>query len=142
MLREHWNAVHAYHQRPDQLVSIRPFSGVRPILDAFLMAAELEGESAGTAIMGARHIRDAPASRLDEEQASLGGPVKRVKKLVETGRASADIRDHMDSGERLNVLGQSDKGLRCVSSGFKCWNPSCDLRMIPHFPPTELAVLR
>ena len=65
-----------------------------------------------------------------------------MKKLMEDARAPAEIRECVDSGKRLNVLRQTDLCLACVGSGIRCWRLFCDLNMLPHFPPTELSVLR
>ena len=48
----------------------------------------------------------------------------------------------MESGRRLSVLRQTDLRLARVCLELKCWGLFCDLNVIPHFPPTELAALR
>ena len=82
MPRGLWDAVHAFRQHSDQWVNIRSFSVACPILDAFSMAAELEGDSAESSIMGSHLPREAQGLILGEEQASLEGATKRMRKLV------------------------------------------------------------
>ena len=67
LLSEHWNAAQAYCQRPAQNVDVRLSSGSPPVLDAFSMAAELQGDSADSSNLGLRHARDAQALSSDEE---------------------------------------------------------------------------
>ena len=76
--------------------------------------------------MGARHLPEAQALSFEEEQALLGCPTKRAKKLAEAARPPAEICDYMDSGRGLNFLEQSDLRLPCVSAGLNCWGVSCD----------------
>ena len=77
------NASHAYHQRPDHSVDIRPCSGARSILDAFSMAAERRRESAQITISEAHRRREAQSLSFDDDQASSRGPTKRMKKLID-----------------------------------------------------------
>ena len=65
-----------------------------------------------------------------------------MKKLIDSGKTPADLREFMESGRRLGVLRQTDLSSACVSSGLKCWGLFRDLNVIPHLPPTELAVPR
>ena len=65
MPRDLRRALHAFHQRSDQSVNIRLFSGARPILDALSVAAELEVETALSSMMGPHHLREAQTLRLD-----------------------------------------------------------------------------
>ena len=123
-------------------MSIRPFAGYRPILDALRVAAELRGASAEGSIIGSHNLRTAQALNLDEKLGDLGGVLKGPEKLVETSRAPAEICEFMDSGRRLKILRQSDRWSACVSSGHKRSGLFRDLNMIPRFPPAELAVLR
>ena len=44
-------------------------------------------------------------------------------------------------GRKLNLLRQTDLSSPRVSLALRCWGPFCDLHMLPHFPPTGLAVL-
>ena len=83
------------------------------------MAAELRGESAGSPNMGLHHLREAQLLSLGDGNASLGSPTRRIRKLVESARAPAEIREGMDSRRRLNILRLSDLSLACVSSGLK-----------------------
>ena len=89
-------------------MTIRLSTGSRPTLDAFLMAATLKGDAAEGSKLELHNAREAQALSLDEEGASLGGLPKRMKKLVGTAWAPAGIRECMDSGRGLNILGQSD----------------------------------
>ena len=111
------DSVRAYHQHPDQSVIIRPSPGARLIFDACSMAAELGGESAEISRKRSRHIREAQASSSGREQAYSGGPTK------STRQSATKIREAMDSGRSLNILGQSDLSFPCFGSCFKCWGP-------------------
>ena len=142
MLRDLWDAVHAYGPRPDSSVNIRPSSGVHPTLDAFSLAEQIRGDSAEESAVGTHHSREARTLGLDGQDGPPGGPSKRMKKLMQDAKAPAEIREFMDSGRMLNVLKQTDLSLACVSSGLRCWGVFCDLNMLPHFPPTEISVLR
>ena len=112
------------------------------------MAADLNGKSARRSIMANRHLREAQAFSLDDGPTSLMGSPKRMEKPVETAKAPAEIREYMDTGRRLNILGQSDPSFPRVSSALKCWdlfcNHTCRTRnsyVDPHFPNAELAIL-
>ena len=142
MLRDLRGAAHAYCQHVDQFLNIRPPSSARPILDAFTMAAELKGESAEESKLETHHLRDAHELSLDTGEASVGGPAERIKKFAQDARAPAAIREFMGSGRKLNVPRRADLSLACVSSRLRRWGVFCGLNVIPHFPPTELSVLR
>ena len=58
LLPDSRGAAHAYCQRPDQSVTIRPPSSARPTLDASTMAAELESESAEGSNLKTHHFRE------------------------------------------------------------------------------------
>ena len=137
-----WNAALAFGVRTDQLVDIRPSSGARPILFAFSMAAELKGKSFEESELRSHHVRGAQNLSPGDPAAPAGGPANRMRRLMQDAGAPAAIREFMDSGGKLDVLRQADLSAARVSSGIKCWGLICDLKMIPHFPPTELPVLR
>ena len=61
--------------------------------------------------------------RSDEEQTSLGAPMQRIKKLVETARVPAGIREYIDSSRMISILREPDLSLLSVSPGLKCWGP-------------------
>ena len=92
--------------------------------------------------MGLHHLRDAQKSSADAENAAPGGLTKRMKKLVETPRSQAEIREFLESGRRRIILRQPDSSLACVSSGLTRCGVFCDLNLIIHFPPSEPAVMR
>ena len=92
MLRELSNAAHAYHQRSGRIVNIRPSSGGLSILDALPIAAELKGGSAESSNMGLRHLREAQMLCLGEGNAPIGGPTKKMKKLLAKARATGKLR--------------------------------------------------
>ena len=142
MLRELWNTSRASSQWSDRSKSIRPLTSTRPVLDASSMAAELLGNSADESNLGEHHRREVRRLSLGDALASLGGPSKRMKKLIDAARAPAGIREFLDSGRKLKLLRQTDLSFQRISSGLRCWGLFCDLNMLPHFPPTELAVLR
>ena len=91
VIRELWSAAHAIGPRSDQLVNIRPFSGARPILDAFSMAADLKGKTAGESELGSHHRREAQILSLDDAAVPSGSPTKRMK----NARALAEIWERM-----------------------------------------------
>ena len=82
-----------------------------------VVAAYLKGESAGSPILGSHHLREAQSWSLGGERTSSGAPTERIVELVETSGGPAEIREHVDSGRRLNILGQSDLSFPCDSSG-------------------------
>lgn len=106
------------------------------------LAAEFKGDSAEESSVGTHHLREAQKLTLDDDQATPGAPAKRMGKLIEAAKAPAEPREYMDSGRGLNVLGRTDMSLQWVGSGLKCRGRFRDPNMIPHFLPTELAVLR
>ena len=142
VLRELWNAAHAFGPRLDQLPNILPFSSGSPIFDAFSMAADLKGKAAEDSEFGSHHRRKAQSLRLGDAAAHPGGPARRTKQPMDNARAPAEIREFIDFGRRLNIHRQTDLSSACVKSGIKCWGLFRDLNMLPHFPPTELFVLR
>ena len=106
------------------------------------MAAARKGDAAEEPNLGAHHRREDQGLSLGSVQASVGGPSKRTKKLMDAPRAPTKISEVADSGRKLSLLRRTGLGLPCVRSVPRCWGIICDLSMIPHFPPTELAVLR
>ena len=70
--RELCAAAHAFGPRSDQLVNIRPFSGARPILDAFSMAGDLKGKTAEDSELGSHRRCEAQSLSLDDAAAPLG----------------------------------------------------------------------
>ena len=81
-IRELWYGARAYSQRSDHRVNLRPPSGDCPILDAFSVAAELKGESVEESSVGKHHLREAQKWSVGGDQASPGGPAKRMEKLI------------------------------------------------------------
>ena len=73
MLRGFWKAAHAYNQRSDQFVDIRPFFRTRPFFDAASLAAELKCDSVEESNMGKQRRREAQQLRLDAGQVSSRG---------------------------------------------------------------------
>ena len=142
ILRVLWGAAHAYQQQSDPHTTIRPSSGSRAILDVFSLATETTDESLQVSELGEHHVRETRQLSLDISGTSVGGPTKRRKKLSETARGPADLREFMDSGKSLRIFGQSDLTSARVRSGLKCWVLPCDINVISHFPPPELATLR
>ena len=134
--------MHAVRHHFDQSVNIRQFSGACPIDGAFSLAAQPEGSSAGSSIMGTHQPREAQALSSAGGRAYSGGPRRSKKELVDTVRAPPEMGGYLDSGKMLNSLRQSDPGLPCVSPGLKCRGLFCDLNMRPRFPLTGFAVLR
>ena len=65
-----------------------------------------------------------------------------MRKLIDAAGALAEVREFMDSGRKLNPLRQPDLSLWCASPGLRCRGLFCDISMLPHFTPLELAVLR
>ena len=118
-LRELRDAVHAHCQHSDPSVNVRLFVGNIPILGGSSLAAEFEGESAETSIMGFHLFRGSQALRLKGGNASLGRPTKGTRKFAETAREPAAIREYMDSGTRLDSLSQSNLSVPWGSSGLK-----------------------
>ena len=84
MLREFWNAAQAYRQHADLTVNMPPSSGDCPMPNFFYRVAGFEGQFAESSSMVLGHSREAQMLRLGEENAFLGGPTKRLKKLDET----------------------------------------------------------
>ena len=94
-IRELWNAAQASGPRSDQLVNDSPFSGARPILDAFSMAADLKGNSAEESVLGSHYLREAQSLSLGD---ALGlGPAKRMRKLMQDAVSPPEIRSAGDS---------------------------------------------
>ena len=118
-LRELRDAVRAHRQHSDPSVNVRLFLGNIPILCGSSLAAEFEGESAETSIVGVHLFRGSQASRLKGGDASLGRPTKRMRNYVETAREPAAIREYMDSGTRLDSLSQSNLSVPWDSSGLQ-----------------------
>ena len=100
-------------------MNVRLILGNIPILCGSSLAAEFEGESAETSIMGVHLFRGSQASRLKGGDASLGRPTKRMRNYVETAREPAAIREYMDSGTRLDSLSQSNLSVPWDSSGLQ-----------------------
>ena len=71
--RELWGAARAYQQRSNPIITTRPPSGSRPILDAFSLVAEHKGESAEGSGFGKYHVRAAQDLSLDISGVTLGG---------------------------------------------------------------------
>ena len=137
LLRDLWNATFAYRSHSDQNISIRPSSEHRPSLDASALAAELKGDRAESSILSRHHVREAQLLCLGDHAGGFAArdPTRGMKKLIDSDKTLAVLREFMESGGRLNVLRQTDLSLACVSSGLKCWGLFCDLN-------TELATLR
>ena len=118
-LRELRDAVRAHCQHSDPSVNVRLFVGNIPILGGSSSAAEFEGESAETPIMGFHLFRGSQELRLKGGNASLGRPTKRMREFAETARKPAAIREYMDSGTRLDSLSRSNLSVPWDSSGLK-----------------------
>lgn len=105
LLRDLWNVSLAYHSHPDQNISTKPSSEHRPTHNAFALAAVLKGDRARNSILGRHHLRDARTLSLGDHAGGLssGGPAERMKKLIDSNKTPAGLREFMESAGRLNA---------------------------------------
>ena len=94
------------------------------------MVFEFKGQFAECSSMGLGHLREAQMLRLGDENAVFGGPTKRLKKLGETSRAPAEIRENLVAARTLDIFGQPNLSLACVKSGLKFPGILCPLQRL------------